>query len=177
MPAFTDLGPDSSIGDILFSRPDRFGPFLSFANDVMRGAGSLEPGVRELLAAYVSGLNECSFCHGVHEATAQRFDVDSELLVALLSDVESSMIDENLQPIFEFARALTLAPAKVSDRNRLAVLEAGYSEATLGDIITIVALFNFFNRLVDGHGVKGNGEIFERDSGMLQQFGYAPPPQ
>lgn len=152
-------------------------PVLGFANDVMRGDGELEPSTRELLAAYVSGLNDCTFCHGVHDATAQRLGIEPTLLSGLLNDVGQSDVSEELKPIFVFARKLTLEPAKVSDAERSEVLSAGHSEAALKDIITIVALFSFFNRLLDGHGVSGNADIFARDSEMLHAFGYAPPPQ
>lgn len=177
MTHFSNLGPDASIGDILFSNPDRFGPILSFANEVMRGDGALDTSTRELLAAYVSGLNDCAFCHGVHDATAQRLGVDPSVLTALLADITLADIANDHRPIFAFAHMLTLTPSKVTDSDRHAVLEAGHSEDAVKDVVAIVALFSFFNRLVDGHGIKGTGEIFERDSEMLATFGYAPPPQ
>lgn len=49
MTEFLKAGPDASIGDILFSQPERFGPLLLFANDVMRSNSELEPSMRELL--------------------------------------------------------------------------------------------------------------------------------
>lgn len=177
MTSFSNLGPDASIGDILFSNPDRFGPFLAFTNEVMRGSGDLEPQIRELLAAYVSGLNESAFCAGVHDATAKRFGVEPSLLEVMLGDIEKAGIAADLKPIFIFARKLTLEPSKVADADRTAALDAGHSEEALKDVIAIVALFSFFNRLVDGHGVKGNEGLFERDSEMLFSFGYAPPQQ
>jgi uncharacterized peroxidase-related enzyme len=177
MTVLSNLGPDASIGDILFAQPERFMPILGFANDVMRGDSELAPSTRELLAAFVSGLNDCTFCHGVHEATAQRFGIEPALLSGLVNDVGQSDIAENLRPIFTFAKKLTLEPSKVSDTERAQVLKAGHSEAALKDVIAIVSLFSFFNRLVDGHGVSGNADIFARDSEMLHSFGYAPPPQ
>lgn len=177
MTHFSSLGPDASIGDILFSRPERFGPVLAFSNDVMRAGGDLEPSTRELLAAFVSGLNDCAFCQGVHDATARRFGVDPSVLNALLTDIDRASIADDLKPIFTFARTLTLSPSRITDADRSVVLDAGHSEDAVKDVIAIVALFSFFNRLVDGHGVKGNARLFERDSGMLATFGYVPPPQ
>ena len=45
---------------------------------------------RELIAAYVSGLNACRYCHGVHAATAGLFGIAEAALTALLSDVDSA---------------------------------------------------------------------------------------
>ncbi len=176
MTPFSNLGPDASIGDILFSDPERFGPILLFANNVMRDDGALDTPTRELIAAYVSGLNDCTFCYGVHDATALRFGVDASLLGALLADIDQAAIADDQKPVFAFARKLTLSPSRVADADRRAVLDAGHSETAVKDVVAIVALFSFFNRLVDGHGVKGNADIFQRDSEMLATFGYAPPP-
>ena len=39
---------------------------------LLRGDSPLSPAQHELIAAYVSGLNRCRYCHGVHTATAER---------------------------------------------------------------------------------------------------------
>ncbi len=171
------LGPDASIGDILFANPERFGPILTFAQDVMRGSSALAKADRELLAAYVSALNACSFCHGVHAATAQKFGVRAELLETLLADRTLEALDAKLRPIFAFAQKLTLEPARVTNADRQVIVQTGFDQAAIGDVVAIVALFSFFNRLVDGHGVKGTAEVFARDAEMLASFGYVPPSQ
>ena len=171
------LGQDASIGDILFADPERFGPILTFAQDVMRGSSALDTADRELLAAYVSALNACSFCHGVHAATAKKFGVGAELLEAILADNSLAALEPKLRPIFAFAHKLTLEPSRVTDSDRHVILQTGYDAAVIGDVTAIVALFSFFNRLVDGHGVKGNADIFARDAEMLASFGYVPPAQ
>ena len=171
------LGPGASIGDILIANPERFGPILAFAQDVMRGSSALAKTDRELLAAYVSALNACSFCHGVHAATAQRFGVRAELLESLLADGTLGALDARLRPIFAFAHKLTLEPARVTSADRQVILQTGFEQSVVEDVIAIVSLFSFFNRLVDGHGVKGTTEIFARDAQTLASFGYVPPTQ
>lgn len=177
MTIFPNLGPKAGIGDILFSQPERFAPILVFAQDVMRRDGGLDHGTRELLAAYVSGLTDCAFCHGVHDATARRFGIDASLLAALLQDVAQADIADALRPVFAFARSLTLAPARVTAAERRAVITAGHSTDVLGDVIAIVALFGFFNRLVEGYGVTPDGDRVTEDAGMLFAHGYMPPQQ
>lgn len=171
------LGQDASIGDILFADPERYGPILTFAQDVMRGSGELGNADREFLAAYVSALNACSFCHGVHAATAKKFGVKTELLEAIVADNSLAALEPKLRPIFAFAQKLTLEPSRVTDADRQAISQSGYDAATIADVTAIVALFGFFNRLVDGHGVKGNADLFVRDAEMLASFGYIPPAQ
>lgn len=62
---FSNLGPDACIDGTLFSQPEGFMPILGFVNDVMHGDSELAPSTRELLSAFVSGLNDCAFCRGV----------------------------------------------------------------------------------------------------------------
>jgi len=47
-----------------------------------------------MLAAYVSGLNACNFCHGNHKIIAEIHGVDPELLESLLESPGDSGIDE-----------------------------------------------------------------------------------
>ncbi len=119
-------GTDSSIGDILFANPERFGPILAFAQDVMRGSSTLAKADRELLAAYVSALNACSFCHGVHAATTQKFGVRAELLETLLADRTLEALDAKLRSIFAFAHKLTLEPARVTSADRQVIIQTGF---------------------------------------------------
>ncbi len=143
----------------------------------MRGSSDLAKADRELLAAYVSALNACSFCHGVHAATAEKFGVSAELLETILADGTLRALDAKLRPIFAFAHKLALEPARVTSADRQLILQTGFDQSVIGDVIAIVALFSFFNRLADGHGIKGTSEIHVRDAEMLASFGYVPPTQ
>lgn len=58
-------------------------PLLSLHEQATRKASPLSTGERELIAAYVSGLNACDYCHGVHSETAARFKVMNRIVVGL----------------------------------------------------------------------------------------------
>jgi len=40
------------------------------------------------MAAYVSRLNACQYCPGVHEATAGEFGVEEDLLTRIIGDLD-----------------------------------------------------------------------------------------
>jgi AhpD family alkylhydroperoxidase len=44
----------------------------------LRGPSPFTVAERELIAAYVSGLNACGYCHGIHRVTADAFGVAGE---------------------------------------------------------------------------------------------------
>ena len=79
------------------------------------------PEFRELIAAYVSGLNRCRYCHGVHTATAERMGVEVGLLPRILRDGDLVGVDAKLRPILTLARKLTAAPDSVTRADAQAV--------------------------------------------------------
>ena len=46
---------------------------VRFTEEVMRGPSPLSPGMRELIGAYFSRKNQCSFCSDAHAAAAAEF--------------------------------------------------------------------------------------------------------
>ena len=53
-----------------------------------------------------------------------------------------------------------------------AVFYAGCTAEELRHTITICALFNFYNRLIEGHGIKGYADLFTRNGARLAEEGY-----
>ena len=51
-------------------RPESAQPLADLANTLLHASNSLTPGERELIAAYVSSLNDCAFCRDSHAAIA-----------------------------------------------------------------------------------------------------------
>jgi uncharacterized peroxidase-related enzyme len=139
---------------------------------LLRGPSPLPVAERELIAAYVSGLNACGYCHGVHAATARAFGVSEGTLAALLADVDSAPVAGRLKPLLEYARKLTVTPAKVTPADAEVVLAAGWDEQALHDAVAVCALFNMMNRLADGLGITGDAEYFAVAADRLHGQGY-----
>jgi uncharacterized peroxidase-related enzyme len=134
----------------------------------------LSPGERELVAAYVSGLNECQYCHGVHAATAGRFGVDPNRLASMIANLEESGLDAKWLPLMAYVRKLTLYPRQLVSADAEAVFAAGWDERVLHDVINVVCLFSFMNRMAEGHGIKGDDVIYRARGKALMESGYAP---
>lgn len=169
-----DSGAIEGVRDILLMNKDAGVALVHYHTAVMRQDSELSVKDRELIAAYVSGLNSCQYCHGVHSVTAQSFGVAEGLLNSLLDDIDGAAIEERLKPVLHYARQLTLEPSKTSERQVEAVLKVGWSEQALHDLVNVVCLFNFMNRLVEGHGVKGETSLYDERGKALQEKGYDP---
>lgn len=175
MPFFSYLDQYSDITDITFRDRKRLGPMDKVAQIIMRGDSPFSYAERELIAAYVSGLNECQFCYGSHQQVAENFGVSKSTIETLLDDIDTTEIDQKLKPIFHYIKKLTLTPSRLVKADAEKVFQAGWSEQALYDAICICCLFNFYNRLLDGHGIKGNDNIYEFGGQHLHKNGYGVP--
>lgn len=175
MAFFQNLDDHSDITDITFNDRKRLGPLDKASQQIMRGASAFTPVEREIMAAYVSGLNACQFCHGSHKAVAEQFGIQAEVIEQLIEDVDTAPVKDELKPVFHYLKKLTLTPSKlvISDVDK--VKAAGWSEEALQDAILVGCLFSFYNRLLDGHGIKGNANIYQFAGKHLHKNGYGVP--
>lgn len=174
MSFFPSLPADAGVRHILSLNPAAGRALIEFHTAALRNPSRLGPGDKELIAAYVSGLNACQYCYGVHAETARAFGIDATLIEQLVADVDTAPVEARLRPLLQYARKLTLEPSRMTQRDADAVFAAGWAEAELHDAVLTVCLFNFMNRLLEGHGVKGNAALFATRGQALREEGYAP---
>lgn len=159
--------------DVFRSFPEASRPLLDYHEVLMRGPSDLTVAERELIAAYVSGLNDCDYCHGVHAVTAARFGIEESLLTALVTDFDNAPVDGRLRPVLAYVAKLTATPDRITPSDAEAVLSAGWSEKALHDAVSICGLFNLMNRLVSGLGITADRDYFETSGERLAEGGYA----
>ena len=172
---FSYLDENSDITDITFNDRSRLGPLDKASHEIMRGKSVFTKAEREIMAAFVSGLNACSFCHGSHKAVAVQFGIHPQVIELLVEDVDTAPIEATLKPIFHYLKKLTLEPSKLTIHDVERVKLAGWSEDALHEAILVGCLFNFYNRLLDGHGVKGSQYIYQLGGEHLAKNGYKVP--
>lgn len=160
MNIFPSLHENYSLEDVLKRFPHTVPPLLEYHDRLLRDYSPLTVAERELIAAYVSGLNACTFCHGAHVIAAQAFGVDPQLFESLMADADNAPIDPRMKPVLAYVRKLTLTPTRIVDADAEAVYGAGWDEQALFDAISVCALFNFMNRIVEGAGIKLNPLAF-----------------
>ena len=163
--------PDAA--KIVFYRPDFYGtPMKLFTHAAMRGPSPWSIGDRELMAAFVSKVNESAFCIGAHTATAAGAYHDVAKVAAVLSDLETAPIEEPLRATLRMLRKLTREGVVTADDMR-AVLAAGASRQQVEDALAVCCSFNTTNRLADAFGfamLEPRG--FEAGAKFLLSRGY-----
>lgn len=167
--------PEEPLLDHVYKRfPHTAPPLLEYHDRLLRDYSPLTVAERELIAAYVSGLNSCTFCHGAHVLAANAFGVDTELFEGLMNDLENSAVDEKMKPILAYVGKLTKTPSRMTSADAEAVYAAGWDEQALFDAVSVCALFNFMNRIVEGSGIKSNplGQSPEAVQARIARMGH-----
>lgn len=172
MPFLKSLPDDARLLAVFQRFPESARPLFELHEVIMRGDSPFTLGERELIAAYVSGLNSCGYCHGVHTKVAAEYGVPEELLAAAIADLDSSPVDDKLKPVLRYVGKLTTAPARMTEDDVAAVHAAGWDEKALHDAVMVCAMFNFMNRMVEGHGITGTEEYYAESGKRLHDIGY-----
>ncbi len=163
--------PDAA--KLVFYRPGFYGnQAKAFTHEAMRGPSAWSVGDRELMAAYVSTVNESPFCIGAHTATSAQAYQDAPRVAAVLADLDSAPIGEPLRATLRMLGQLT-AEGAVSAEEMRAVLAAGVSAEQVRDALAVGAAFNTTNRLADAFGFEVlSPEGFESGAKVLLKRGY-----
>jgi len=163
--------PDAA--KLVFYRPDFYGARAKeFTHEAMRGPSAWSVGDRELMAAYVSTVNQSAFCIGAHTATASQAYQDGPRVAAVLADLESAPIEEPLRATLRMLGKLT-AEGKLNTEDMREVLAAGVSPAQVEDALAVCAAFNITDRLGDAFGFKVlDPEGFAAGAKYLLKRGY-----
>ena len=166
------LPEETTLLQVFQAHPGPARHLLAFHELVLRGESPFTEGERELIAAYVSGLNDCGYCHGIHTVTAEAFGVPAGLLAAALDDLETAPVDAKLRPVLAYVGKLTRTPSRMTDADAEAVFAAGWDERALHDAVLVCALFNFMNRMVEGLGIRADAAYATTSGLRLKEAGY-----
>ncbi|MEW2065187.1 carboxymuconolactone decarboxylase family protein [Streptomyces sp. NPDC007002] len=139
------------ITGLMAQRPDTGGPLGDLANALLRAPSSLPPGERELIAAYVSQLNDTEFCSSSHGAfAAAQLPGGRELVRDVLADPDTAPISARLRALLAVAAEVQSAARPVSDQAIAAARAEGADDTDLHDTVLIAAAFCMYNRYVSG---------------------------
>jgi len=173
MANFPSMPEHSRMRDMLMRFPERGAVLMQVAQEFLRGPSELTPAEREIVFAYGSALNQCTFCHTSHKYTAAELGVDEAMWDGVLADLDSADIDDRLRALLRYVRKLTLTPSAMTADDVAAATTAGWSEDALFDAICVCAFNNMMNRVVDAAGIVGT-DAEHRESGVrLSTLGYS----
>ncbi|MFH8385242.1 carboxymuconolactone decarboxylase family protein [Kitasatospora sp. NPDC018058] len=151
MPHITLSSSLPGISGLMAQRQDTAGPLNQLADVLLRGPSPLSRGHRELIAAYVSELNETRFCSDSHSAfAAAQLEGGASLVAAVLRDPETAPIPGRLRALLRIAAEVHAAARPVSGKAVAAARAEGADDAEIHDTVLIAAAFCMYNRYVNG---------------------------
>jgi uncharacterized peroxidase-related enzyme len=139
------------IRGLMAYRPETEAPLNALAEVLLRGDNTLSRGDRELIATYVSHLNDCFFCQNVHGAMAGHYlECNIEQIDQIKQDFKSTDLTDKMKALLSIAGSVQKGGKNVTEQQ---IQEARNAEATdteIHDTVLIAAAFCMFNRYVDG---------------------------
>lgn len=134
-------------------RPETAKPLNELAEVLLRSENSLSRGERELIATYVSSLNDCFFCQNAHGGLAQHYlQCDLNFIDQVKSDYESTSISDKLKSLLAIAASVQKGGKHVTLEQIEKAKSLDATEREIHDTVLIAAAFCMFNRYVDGLG-------------------------
>lgn len=98
---------------------------------------------------------------------------DEELVWGAIRDLEACRLREDEKAMLRFVRKLNLDAANITAEDVAALHANGYADAAIYDAVMVCALFNFYNRWVDGGGVGDMpAEAYKQSGVRMAKNGY-----
>jgi uncharacterized peroxidase-related enzyme len=148
----------------------------AFTEMVLRGPSSLSTAERELIAAYVSRLNECRFCANSHAAVSRHLlgEPMKTVVDEVLEDVDRASVSEKLRALLRLAGRVQQGGSQVQPDDVERARRAGADDGAIHDTVLTAAAFCMFNRYVDGLATWTPEEpaMYEQMGAALAAGGY-----
>lgn len=178
MPYITLNSAEPGIRGLLRYRPETGRPLSELAEVLLRGPSTLTRGERELIAAYVSALNDCRYCSASHSACAAAQMPGGMVLVEQVrSGTGSAPVSVKLKTLLAIAAAVQQSGLNVTAELVAQARAADATDLEIHDTVLIAAVFCMFNRYVDGLATIApeDPSLYAAGAQRLIKDGYLPP--
>jgi uncharacterized peroxidase-related enzyme len=168
------------IRSAMMFRPETATPLLQLAEVLLRGENTLSRGERELIAAYVSNLNDCFFCQTSHSTfAALQLDGGAALVDQVKRDPATAPISDKLRALLAVAAKVRADGRSVTEDDIATARENGASDTEIHDTVLIAAAFCMYNRYVDGLATWAPPDLdaYEEMAHRIVEHGYLSPVQ
>ena len=137
---------------------DKLNAFAAMYNDLMLAESGLSKLEREMIAVVVSSINRCWYCQVAHGAAVRQLSGKPELGEAMVMNWRMADLDARHHAMLNFAEKVTKASAEVTEADRAALREAGFTDRDIWDIASVVGFFSMSNRVASATGMQPNPE-------------------
>jgi uncharacterized peroxidase-related enzyme len=157
-------------------RLDTARPLSQLAQVLLHDDGTLSRGDRELIATYVSSLNDCYFCQTAHGALAEaHLEGNAALVEQVKRDPENAPVSDKLRALLAIAGKVQRGGKNVTAADVERARREGATDLEIHDTVLIAAAFCMYNRYVDGLATwapRDDEEGFRQRAATVASAGY-----
>jgi uncharacterized peroxidase-related enzyme len=145
-------------------RPATMEGHVVLYRSVLHSADNVLPfGFLELVASYVSMLNNCAYSLTHHWANARRLMKDPPRAERVHAALKAGRPEDEFTgkdlALLRYAGKLTTAVGKMERADYDALKAAGCDDGEILEVNQVCAYFNYSNRLLNGLGVTTEGDV------------------
>ena len=137
---------------------DKLNAFAGMYNDLMLAESGLTKLEREMIAVVVSAINRCFYCLVAHGQAVRELSGKPELGEALVMNYRVADISAKQRAMLDFAVKMTETSHRIDEADRQALRDAGFTDADIWDIASVVGFFNMSNRMASAVDMRPNDE-------------------
>jgi uncharacterized peroxidase-related enzyme len=139
------------IRSLALFRPETGKPLYALVQVLLRGPSPLTIAERELIAAYVSVRNNCTFCFESHAAAARCLYGPAAFIVnEVVENLSTASVSKKFKTLLAIAGKVQVQGTSVNHDDINDAKNEGASDLEIHDTVLIAAVFSMFNRYVDG---------------------------
>ncbi|MRX51527.1 peroxidase-related enzyme [Paracoccus sp. S-4012] len=143
----------------LARRPDEFRAFFAYHDALMEREGGLNKAEREMIVVATSAANQCQYCVVAHGAILRIRAKDPLIADLVAVNWRKSPLSARQRAMLDFALKVTERAQEITEADRQALRDEGFSDDEIWDIAAIAAFFGMSNRLVNAFDIPPNAEF------------------
>lgn len=154
----TQQGVVAVYNAVMLHDPQIFPIRSALLRSIMYAPSGLSRAERELASVAVSYLNGCGFCASTHARLLVQASkgADTEIVRHLFEHGTWPQLSPRQQAIVDFAEQLAVQPDQITTEQITNLQNTGLQKSDIVDLIHVVALFSWYNRLF---GTLGNARL------------------
>jgi len=163
------------ISGLMAYRPETAKPLNELAHALLHVASTLSAGERELIATYVSSLNDCYYCQNIHGAiAAHHLQGNEQLVLDVKQNYLAADISAKLKALLAIAGKVWKGGKSVTSEDIERARAQGASDLEIHDTVLIAAAFCMYNRYVDGLATwqPRNADFYRARGAVVGEKGY-----
>ncbi|MBX6742412.1 MAG: peroxidase-related enzyme [Acetobacteraceae bacterium] len=144
---------------LLARRPEEFRAFMAYHDALMDKREGLTAAEREMIVVAISSANQCQYCVVAHGAILRVRAKDPTISELVAANWRKADISPRQKAMLGFALKVSQEAHLVTEADRQALRDAGFTEEEIWDIASISAFFSMSNRLANATELRPNREF------------------